>query len=103
MSKTNPGNYFEDFRLGQVLSHATPRTVTAGDVALYNALYGPRFALTSSDEFARSCGLPAAPVDVPEGMRRHQAHVSVRALAIAGQHIPEGQGHSVRHARQLLE
>lgn len=63
MSKTNPGNYFEDFRLGQVLSHATPRTVTAGDVALYNALYGPRFALTSSDEFARSCGLPAAPVD----------------------------------------
>jgi 2-methylfumaryl-CoA hydratase len=63
MSKTNPGNYFEDFRLGQVLSHATPRTVTTGDVALYNALYGPRFALTSSDEFARSCGLPAAPVD----------------------------------------
>ncbi|MCF8505196.1 MAG: MaoC family dehydratase [Caulobacter sp.] len=63
MSKTDPGNYFEDFRLGQVLAHATPRTVTAGDVALYNALYGPRFALTSSDEFARSCGLPASPVD----------------------------------------
>ncbi|MES2035471.1 MAG: MaoC family dehydratase [Pseudomonadota bacterium] len=63
MSKTDPGNYFEDFRLGQVLRHATPRTVTAGDVALYNALYGPRFALTSSDEFARSCGLVAAPVD----------------------------------------
>jgi len=63
MSKTDPGNYFEDFRLGQVLTHATPRTVTAGDVALYNALYGPRFALTSSDEFARFCGLPASPVD----------------------------------------
>jgi 2-methylfumaryl-CoA hydratase len=63
MSKTDPGNYFEDFRLGQVLAHATPRTVTAGDVALYNALYGPRFALTSSDEFALSCGLPASPVD----------------------------------------
>lgn len=63
MSKTDPGNYFEDFRLGQVLAHATPRTVTAGDVALYNALYGPRFALTSSDEFARACGLPASPVD----------------------------------------
>jgi 2-methylfumaryl-CoA hydratase len=63
MSKTDPGNYFEDFRLGQVLCHATPRTVTAGDVALYNALYGPRFALTSSDEFARACGLRAAPVD----------------------------------------
>jgi 2-methylfumaryl-CoA hydratase len=63
MSKTDPGNYFEDFRLGQVLAHATPRTVTSGDVALYNALYGPRFALTSSDEFARACGLPGSPVD----------------------------------------
>ncbi|MDB5455170.1 MAG: dehydrogenase with MaoC-like domain/dehydrogenase with MaoC-like domain [Caulobacter sp.] len=63
MSKTDPGNYFEDFRPGQVIDHATPRTVTAGDVALYTALYGPRFALFSSDEFARSCGLPAAPVD----------------------------------------
>jgi len=63
MSKTDPGNYFEDFRLGQVLTHATPRTVTAGDVALYNALYGPRFSLFSSDEVARASGLPAAPVD----------------------------------------
>jgi 2-methylfumaryl-CoA hydratase len=63
MSKTDPGNYFEDFRLGQVLSHATPRTVTVGDVALYTALHGPRFALFSSDEFARKSGLAAAPVD----------------------------------------
>ncbi|MEQ8355265.1 MAG: MaoC family dehydratase [Kiloniellaceae bacterium] len=63
MSKHNSGNYFEDFRLGQVLSHATPRTVTAGDQALYTALYGSRFALQSSDEFARACGLPAAPID----------------------------------------
>jgi 2-methylfumaryl-CoA hydratase len=63
MSKTDPGNYFEDFRLGQVLTHATPRTVTAGDVALYTALYGPRFALFSSDEFARHCGLRCGPVD----------------------------------------
>ena len=63
MSKTDPGNYFEDFRLGQVLVHATPRTVTSGDVALYTALHGPRFALFSSDEFARACGLAGAPVD----------------------------------------
>jgi 2-methylfumaryl-CoA hydratase len=63
MSKTDPGNYFEDFRLGQTLDHATPRTVTEGDVALYNALHGPRFALTSSDEFARACGLDRSPVD----------------------------------------
>ena len=63
MSKTDPGNYFEDFRLGQVLVHATPRTITAGDVALYTAFYGPRFSLFSSDEFARRSGLAAAPVD----------------------------------------
>ncbi len=63
MSKTNPGNFFEDFEVGQFLRHATPRTVTPGDAALYMALFGPRFALTSSDEFARSLGLPAAPMD----------------------------------------
>jgi 2-methylfumaryl-CoA hydratase len=63
MSKTNPGNYFEDFRLGQVMHHATPRTVTEGDVALYNALYGARFALFSSNEFARGCGQAPAMID----------------------------------------
>ncbi|PTS89047.1 MaoC family dehydratase [Caulobacter sp. HMWF009] len=63
MSKTDPGNYFEDFRLGQVLVHATPRTVTAGDVALYTALYGTRFALFSSEAFAKDCGFPHAAVD----------------------------------------
>lgn len=61
--KTIAGNYFEDFSIGQVLRHATPRTVTTGDVALYTALYGPRFAVQSSNEFARAIGLPAAPVD----------------------------------------
>jgi 2-methylfumaryl-CoA hydratase len=63
MSKTASGNFFEDFRLGQVIQHATPRTVTVGDVALYTALYGPRFAVQSSDEFARALGYPRAPVD----------------------------------------
>lgn len=63
MTKTDPGNFFEDFRLGQTLVHATPRTVTVGDVALYTALHGPRFALFSSDAFAGACGLPGAPLD----------------------------------------
>lgn len=62
-SKTNPGNYFEDFRFGQILTHATPRTVTEGDRALYMALYGPRFAVQSSDAFAQAIGYPRAPVD----------------------------------------
>src|SRR5437763_547940 len=63
MAKNNPGNFFEDFRLGQVITHATPRTVTAGDVSLYTALYGSRFAVQSSEHFARAIGYPGAPVD----------------------------------------
>jgi 2-methylfumaryl-CoA hydratase len=63
MPKNHPGNFFEDFRLGQVIAHATPRTVTAGDVALYTALYGSRFAVQSSDHFARGIGYPNAPAD----------------------------------------
>src|SRR5438876_10528464 len=57
------GNCFEDFRLGTVIRHATPRTVTAGDVALYNGLFGPRFAVQSSNAFAQRLGYPRAPVD----------------------------------------
>ena len=61
--KTNPGNYFEDFRLGQEIVHAVPRTVTEGDVALYIGLTGSRFALHSSDAFAQEIGYEQAPVD----------------------------------------
>ncbi len=63
MTKTSGGNFFEDFRVGQVIRHATPRTITPGDVALYQALYGSRFAVQSSAAFARAIGYPAAPVD----------------------------------------
>jgi 2-methylfumaryl-CoA hydratase len=63
MSENGQGNFFEDFRLGQVIRHATPRTVTAGDVALYNALYGMRFAVQSAETFARKIGYPRSPVD----------------------------------------
>ena len=62
-AKTNPGNFFEDFRLGQQIRHATPRTVTLGDVALYNGLFGSRFAVQSSDAFAQKIGYPRSPVD----------------------------------------
>lgn len=63
MTKTNAGIFFEDFRLGQVIRHATPKTITAGDVALYSALYGMRFPVPSSDAFARALGHRQAPVD----------------------------------------
>jgi 2-methylfumaryl-CoA hydratase len=62
-TKTHAGNFFEDFRLDQELVHATPRTVTEGDVAMYLALYGARYAYTSSATFAATLGLPRAPID----------------------------------------
>jgi 2-methylfumaryl-CoA hydratase len=63
MTKSSTGNFFEDFRLGQEILHAVPRTITTGDVSLYSALYGMRFAVQSSDAFAQSVGLARAPVD----------------------------------------
>ncbi len=61
--KTNPGRYFEDYVLGEVISHAVPRTLSGGERALYHALYPARAALYSSDEFARACGLAQSPLD----------------------------------------
>ncbi len=63
MSKTNAGNFFEDFSIGQVITHAVPRTVTEGDRALYTGLYGTRCAVQSSDEFARAIGYLQSPLD----------------------------------------
>jgi 2-methylfumaryl-CoA hydratase len=63
MTKSSSGNFHEDFRLGQMIHHAVPRTITVGDVSMYSALYGMRFPAQSSDAFAQSVGLPRAPVD----------------------------------------
>jgi len=62
-TKTNPGRFFEDFRLGETLVHATPRTVTEGDRGLYTSLYPSRFALSSADSFAQQCGFDESPLD----------------------------------------
>ena len=62
-AKARGGSYFEDFSIGQVIEHATPRTMGSGDVALYMGLYGPRFAVQSSEPFARAIGYPSAPLD----------------------------------------
>jgi 2-methylfumaryl-CoA hydratase len=61
--KSNPGNFFEDFAVGDELIHATPRTVTEADAALYVGLTGSRYALFSSDVFADDCGFNGAPID----------------------------------------
>ncbi len=63
MSKTNPGRFFEDYTLGEVIHHAVPRTVAEGERALYHALYPARGALYSSDVFAQDCGLESSPLD----------------------------------------
>ena len=63
MSKTFAGNFFEDYHIGQVITHAVPRTIGQGERALYHALYPARSALFSSDAFARECGLPESPMD----------------------------------------
>lgn len=59
----NPrGNFFEDLGPGQLLRNPVPRTITAGDVALYIALYGDRNPLYCSDEFARGLGFERSPI-----------------------------------------
>ncbi|MDJ0826147.1 MAG: MaoC family dehydratase [Rhodobacter sp.] len=63
MVKTNPGRFFEDYAVGDVIAHAVPRTVSGGERALYHALYPARHAIYSSDDFAERCGLDKSPID----------------------------------------
>lgn len=63
MGKTNAGRFFEDYRVGETLHHAVPRTVSGGERALYHMLYPARHALYSSDQFAQASGLRASPLD----------------------------------------
>ena len=62
-NKINAGRFFEDFVLGEVIQHATPRTITSGDCSLYIALFGSRNPLHCSEPFAQSLGYKTAPVD----------------------------------------
>ena len=62
-NKISAGNFFEDFTIGQVINHATPRTITLGDSALYIALTGSRNPLHCSEPFAQSLGYTTTPVD----------------------------------------
>lgn len=110
-SKTNPGNFFEDFSIGQVIEHATPRTITEGDRALYTALYPTRFAVPSSAEFAASVGLSPAPVE--ELVAFHVAFgktvpdVSLNAVANLGYaecrfHRPVVPGDTLRTSSEVI-
>ena len=57
------GYFFEDYRLGHHFYPATPRTITAGDVALYIALTGARQPLHCAETVAQALGYPQCPID----------------------------------------
>lgn len=57
------GYFFEDYQPGQRFVHAIPRTITQGDVALYQALTGSRSVVHCAEPVARALGYPALPVD----------------------------------------
>ena len=102
MTKTNPGRFFEDYRVGDVIRHAIPRTVAEGERALYHALYPAQHALYSSDEFAaaRDSGVvdligigpvfdTSTKADAPDGigpdrLRELVAEAGIPAVAIGG-------------------
>jgi len=62
-NKINTGNFFEDFVIGQKITHPLPRTISDGDVSLYIAFTGSRFALHSSDVLAQEFGYEKKPLD----------------------------------------
>jgi 2-methylfumaryl-CoA hydratase len=61
--KAFAGNFFEDFQVGAHLAHATPRTLTEGDRALYIGLTGARHLLHCNAAAARGVGYADAPLD----------------------------------------
>src|SRR5690606_26060425 len=111
MSKTQPGNFFEDLELGQMIEHATPRTITEGDRALYGSLYPTRFALPSSAVFAAAVGLDRALVEELIGFHiafgKTVPDVSLNAVANLGYaecrfHRPLAPGDTVRTRSEVI-
>ena len=111
MTKTNAGRFFEDYTVGDVITHAVPRTVGLGERALYHALYPARHALYSSDEFAQACGLPASPLDDLAAFHvifgKTVPDVSLNAVANLGYaegrwHLPVWPGDTLRSESQVI-
>jgi len=61
--KTLRGRFFEDFRLGQVIQHPTPRTISEGDSTFYIALTGARQVVHSAKSVAHAMGYEDRPID----------------------------------------
>ena len=63
ISKSPRGNFFEDFNIGQIFHHATPRTISEGDSALYIALTGARQVIHSAQPVAHAIGYKNRTID----------------------------------------
>jgi len=63
VGKERAGNYFEDFRLGMQIRHATPRTLTEGDRSLYIGLTGSRTVLGTAETNAQQLGFERRPLE----------------------------------------
>ncbi|MAH79057.1 MAG: hypothetical protein CMP41_03895 [Rickettsiales bacterium] len=61
--KNFKSRYFEDYLLDETITHSVPRTITDGDVSVYLATTGSRFALNYSKEFSKALGFESMPVD----------------------------------------
>ncbi len=62
-SKARAGRFFEDFRLAARIVHATPRTITDGDCALYIALTGARDPVHCAAPVAKAMGYRDRTID----------------------------------------
>ena len=111
MAKTNTGRFFEDYRIGQTIEHAVPRTVSGGERALYHALYPARHALYSSDAFAQASGLPGSPIDDLAAFHvifgKTVPDVSLNAVANLGYaegrwHLPVYAGDTLRSVSEVI-
>ena len=63
MNKNFKSRFFEDYVLEETITHSVPRTVTSGDVSLYLATTGSRFAINYSNQFSKDLGLQGTLVD----------------------------------------
>ena len=61
--KNFKSRYFEDYLLNDSINHSVPRTVTDGDVSIYLATTGSRFAINYSNQFSQSLGFRKVPID----------------------------------------
>ena len=55
--KNFKSRYFEDYKINQEIYHSVPRTISEGDVSIYLASTGSRFAMNYSQQFCKNLGL----------------------------------------------